>query len=55
MSISLLQYIVSGDCENTNSGEVFLQVTGDTPPFAVSCISSRAHIVTGKQIGRAHV
>ena len=46
MSISLLQYSVTGDCENTNSGEVFLQVTGDTPPFVVSCISSPCSLPT---------
>lgn len=46
MSISLLQYSVSGDCENTNSGEVFLQVTGDTPPFAVNCISPSCPLPT---------
>ena len=39
MSISLLQFNITGDCQNIGSGEVFLQVTGDTPPFAVNCIS----------------
>ena len=39
MSISLLQFNITGDCQNIGSGEVFLKVTGDTPPFAVSCIS----------------
>lgn len=40
MSISLLQYSVTGDCSNLGLGEVFLQVTGNTPPFAVSCITT---------------
>ena len=46
MSISLLQYSVTGDCENKGYGEVFLQVTGDTPPFAVNCISSPCSLPT---------
>ena len=46
MSISLLQYSVTGDCENKSYGEVFLQVTGDTPPFAVNCISSGCPLPT---------
>ena len=46
MSISLLEYSVIGDCENTSSGEVFLQVTGDTPPFAINCISSPCSLPT---------
>jgi len=39
MSISILQYNVTGDCENLSAGAVYLQVTGSTPPFAVNCIS----------------
>ena len=35
----ILQYNVTGDCENLNVGAVYLQVSGDTPPFAVNCIS----------------
>ena len=46
MSISLLQYSVTGDCENLGLGEVFLQVTGDTPPFVVNCISSPCPLPT---------
>lgn len=40
MSISVLQYSVTGDCSNLGLGQVFFQVTGDTPPFAVNCITS---------------
>lgn len=36
MSISLLQYSVTGDCENKGYGEVFLQVTGSSPNWLVS-------------------
>jgi surface protein len=39
MSISILQFNITGDCQNRGDGAVFLQITGDTPPFAVSCIS----------------
>jgi hypothetical protein len=40
MSISVLQYSVTGDCSNLGLGEVFFEVTGDTPPFAVNCITT---------------
>lgn len=46
MSISIVQYAVTGDCENKGYGEVFLQVDGDTPPFAVNCISSPCSLPT---------
>lgn len=46
MSISLLNYSVSGDCDNLGVGEVFLQVTGTTPPFAVNCISPSCPLPT---------
>lgn len=46
MSISLLTYSVTGDCSNTNSGSVFLSVTGSTPPFAVNCISTPCALPT---------
>lgn len=46
MSISILQYNVTGDCENLNVGAVYLQVSGDTPPFAVNCISSSCPLPT---------
>lgn len=46
MSISLLQYSVTGDCSNLGLGEVFLQVTGTTPPFAINCISSPCSLPT---------
>ena len=46
MSISLLQYNVTGDCSNIGAGEVFLQVTGTTPPFAVNCISASCPLPT---------
>lgn len=46
MSISLLQYSVTGDCSNKGTGEVFLQVTGTTPPFAVNCISASCPLPT---------
>lgn len=36
MSISLLQYSVTGDCENKGDGAVFLRVTGSTPDWLVS-------------------
>ena len=39
MSISLLNYNVTGDCSNTNSGSVYFDITGSTPPFAVTCIT----------------
>jgi len=39
MSISLLNYNVTGDCSNTNSGSVYFDITGLTPPFAVTCIT----------------
>lgn len=51
MSIQLLQYNVTGDCTNTSSGEVFLQVTGDTSPFSVSCISSPCPLPTSALTG----
>lgn len=44
--ISLLEYSITGDCENKGVGEVFLQVTGDTPPFAVNCISPSCPLPT---------
>ena len=46
MSISILQYNVTGDCENLNVGAVYLQVSGDTPPFAVNCISPSCPLPT---------
>jgi hypothetical protein len=46
MSISLLQYNVTGDCKNLNVGAVYLQVTGSTPPFAVNCISPSCPLPT---------
>jgi len=39
MSISLINYNVTGDCSNTNSGSVYFDITGSTPPFAVTCIT----------------
>ena len=39
MSITLLNYNVTGDCSNTNSGSVYFDITGSTPPFAVTCIT----------------
>lgn len=46
MSITLLQYSVTGDCQNIGAGEVFLQVTGTTPPFSVNCISTPCSLPT---------
>jgi hypothetical protein len=46
MSITLLQYSVTGDCTNIGAGEVFLEVTGTTPPFAVNCISPSCPLPT---------
>lgn len=46
MSIQLIQYSVTGDCSNTGLGEVFLQVTGDTPPFSINCISPSCPLPT---------
>jgi len=46
MSISVLQYSVTGDCENRGNGSVFLRVNGSTPPFAVNCISPSCPLPT---------
>ena len=46
MSISLINYNVTGDCSNTNSGSVYFDITGSTPPFAVTCITSGCPLPT---------
>jgi len=40
MSITIYNYSVTGDCSNTGSGAFSFDITGTTPPFAVTCISS---------------
>ena len=40
MSIFISNFLVTGDCSNTSSGAVYFEISGDTPPFAVDCISS---------------
>lgn len=37
MAISIYNLIVSGDCNGTSSGFVSFDITGSTPPFAVTC------------------
>ena len=46
MSILLINYNVTGDCSNTNSGSVYFDITGSTPPFAVTCITSGCPLPT---------
>jgi len=46
MSISIYNLNVTGDCSNTNSGSVFFNITGTTPPFAVTCITSGCPLPT---------
>ena len=46
MSIVIYNYSVTGDCSNTGSGEVYFDITGTTPPFAVNCISSGCSLPT---------
>ena len=46
MSIVIYNYSVTGDCSNTGSGEVYFDITGTTPPFAVNCISSGCPLPT---------
>jgi len=38
MSITIYNYSVTGDCSNTSAGAVYFDITGTTPPFAVTCI-----------------
>ena len=40
MSISIIDYSFTGDCSNTSIGAVTFNVTGTTPPFAVTCLNS---------------
>jgi hypothetical protein len=37
MSIQIYNLSITGDCENTGSGSVYFNITGDTPPFGVVC------------------
>jgi hypothetical protein len=46
MSIVIYNYSVTGDCSNTGSGEVYFNITGTTPPFAVNCIYSGCSLPT---------
>lgn len=46
MSISVYNFNVTGDCSNTNSGSVYFNITGSTPPFAVTCITSGCPLPT---------
>ena len=46
MSVVIYNYSVTGDCSNTGSGEVYFDITGTTPPFAVNCISSGCSLPT---------
>lgn len=46
MSIVIYNYSVTGDCSNTGSGEVYFDITGTTPPFAVTCITSGCPLPT---------
>ena len=40
MSIYIIDYSFTGDCSNTSIGAVTFNVTGTTPPFAVTCLNS---------------
>ena len=40
MSVSIMYYGVTGDCSNTISGRVIFEITGNTPPFVVSCLNT---------------
>ena len=40
MSILVNSYGFTGDCSNTSIGAVIFNVTGTTPPFAVTCLNS---------------
>jgi hypothetical protein len=40
MSIQIYNLSITGDCENTGSGSVYFNITGDTPPFGVVCTNS---------------
>jgi len=46
MSISIYNLNVTGDCSNTNSGSVSFNITGSTPPFAITCITSGCPLPT---------
>ena len=46
MSITIYNYSVTGDCSNTGSGAFSFDITGTTPPFAVTCISSGCSLPT---------
>jgi hypothetical protein len=37
--INVYSYNVTGDCQNIGAGSVSFSISGDTPPFAVNCVS----------------
>ena len=44
--INVYSYNVTGDCQNIGDGSVSFLITGDTPPFAVNCISPSCPLPT---------
>ena len=46
MSIIINNYSITGDCSNLGIGEVFFDITGDGPGWAVSEISSSGLLPT---------
>ena len=44
--ISIYNYSITGDCSNTSSGELFFEVTGDSPNWVVSEISGSGLLPT---------
>lgn len=46
MSISIYNLVVSGDCNGTSSGFVSFDITGSTPPFAVTCANPGCSLPT---------
>lgn len=45
-AISIYNFSVTGDCNNTNSGEVFFEITGGSAPYTVSEISTTGVLPT---------
>lgn len=46
MSISIYNYILTGDCSNTSAGSVSFDITGTTGPFAVNCLNTSCPLPT---------
>lgn len=45
-AISVYNFSVTGDCSNTNSGEVFFQITGGSVPYTISEYTSTGSLPT---------